>query len=225
MTSSPVQIRCKGVLFDMDGILISSLGVVERTWTKWALIRGMDPEQVLSVIHGRRAFDSMTLLRPDLDVKVEMKILEDIEVQDSDGLKMLPGVLELLAALPKDRWTVVTSATERVARVRLAAGGIPVPEKIVKAESVTEGKPHPAPYLAGAALLGFAPEECVVFEDSSSGVKAGHDAGCIVVATTFSHPVDSLEAADYLVEDVTGVGVEILPGNEGLVLKLTALVG
>jgi sugar-phosphatase len=225
MTSSPVQIRCKGVLFDMDGILISSLGVVERTWTKWALIRGLDPEHVLGVIHGRRAVDSMTDLCPDLDIEAEMKVLEDIEVQDSDGLKVLPGILDLLAALPKDRWTVVTSATERVARVRLAAGGIPVPERIVQAESVTEGKPAPAPYLAGAALLGFAPEECVVFEDSSSGVKAGHDAGCIVVATTFSHSVDSLDAADYLVEDVTGVGVEILPGDKGLVLKLTPLAG
>jgi sugar-phosphatase len=225
ITSSPVQIRCKGVLFDMDGILISSLGIVERTWTKWALIRGMDPEQVLNVIHGRRALDSMILLRPDLDPKVEMKILEDIEVQDSDGLRMLPGVLELLAALPKDRWTVVTSATERVARVRLAAGGIPVPDYIVKAESVTQGKPHPAPYLAGAALLGFAPDQCVVFEDSSSGVKAGHDAGCIVIATTFSHQADSLEAADYLVEDVTGVAVEVLAGGQGLVLKFTPLAG
>jgi len=207
----------------MDGILISSLGVVERTWANWARQRGLDPEFVLSVIHGRRAVDSMTDLCPGRDIQEEMKILEDIEVQDSDGLRVLPGVLDLLAALPEHRWTVVTSATERVARVRLAAGGIPAPERIVQAESVTQGKPQPDPYLAGAALLGFRPEECVVFEDSESGVKAGHAAGCIVVATTFSHAVDSLEEADYLVEDVTGVTVEVLPGDEGLVLNFTPL--
>ena len=86
-----------------------------------------------------------------------------------------------------DRWTVVTSATERLARARLAAGGIPVPERIVTAEHVLSGKPHPEPFLAGAALLGFAPEECVVFEDSASGAEAGRAAGCTVVATTFSH--------------------------------------
>jgi sugar-phosphatase len=224
ITSSPVQIRCKGVLFDMDGVLMSSLGIVDRTWTKWALMRGMDPEYVCSLIHGRRATDSMATLRPDLDAEKESEILEDIEVEDNEGLVVLPGVLELLAALPEDRWTVVTSASDRVARVRLAAARIPVPGKIINAESVAHGKPHPDPYLAGAALLGFAPEECVVFEDSSSGVQAGRDAGCIVVATTFSHPVDCLGAADYLVEDVTGMRVEILPGDKGLVLKLGSAV-
>src|ERR1039457_2372472 len=86
ITSSPVQIRCKGVLVDMDGILISSLGIVDRTWTKWALMRGMDPEYVCSLIHGRRATDSMATLRPDLDAEKESEILEDIEVRSEMGL-------------------------------------------------------------------------------------------------------------------------------------------
>jgi sugar-phosphatase len=158
-----------------------------------------------------------------MDVKSELKILEDIEVEDNDGLNVLPGVLDLLAALPEDRWTVVTSATERIARVRLAYGGIPLPRHIVTAEQVTRGKPHPQPFLAGAALLGFAPEECVVFEDSSSGAQAGKAAGCTVVATTFSHPIESLDAADYLITDVTGVTVTTLPDSEGIILKLASL--
>src|ERR1039457_2372473 len=119
---------------------------------KWALMRGMDPEYVCSLIHGRRATDSMATLRPDLDAEKESEILEDIEVEDNEGLVVLPGVLELLAALPEDRWTVVTSASARVARVRLAAARIPVPGEIINAESVGHGKPHPDPYLAGAAL-------------------------------------------------------------------------
>jgi len=118
---------------------------------------------------------------------------------------------------------VVTSATEPLARVRLAAGTIPVPERIVTAESVSEGKPHPAPYLAGAALLGLAPEECVVFEDAASGVQAGRAAGCTVVATTFSHSIESLAAADYLVEDLTGIKATVLDGDQGLELRFTPL--
>lgn len=115
----------------------------------------------------------------------------------------------------------MTSATERLARVRLAAGGIPVPERLVTANHVTRGKPHPEPFRAGAALLGFKPEDCVVFEDSASGAQAGRAAGCTVIATTFSHPVESLDAAHYLVTDVSGVTVEA--SRDGLVLHLTPL--
>jgi sugar-phosphatase len=225
VASSPVLICCKGVLFDMDGILVSSLGTVERSWTKWALLRGIDPALAVSLAHGRRAVETIAALDPALDQQAELKIVEDIEVDDNEGLTVLPGVLDLLAALPADRWTVVTSATERLARVRLAAGGIPAPERFVTAESVTHGKPHPAPFLAGAALLGFAPEDCVVFEDSSSGVTAGRAAGCTVVATTFSHPIDSLDAANYLVRDLTGMAAETLPREEGLALRFTPLAG
>jgi len=219
--TSPVEIRCQGVLFDMDGILISSLGSVERSWTKWAQMRGVDPAYAIRIAHGCRAIETLAKLRPDLDSEAELKIIEDIEIEDNEGLSVLPGVLQLLRALPRDRWTVVTSATERLARVRLATGGIPVPEQVVTANQVTRGKPHPEPFRAGAALLGFKPEECVVFEDSSSGAQAGRAAGCTVVATTFSHPIESLDAAHYLVKDVTGVTVE--REGDGLVLRLTPL--
>jgi len=221
--SSPVQIRCKGVLLDMDGILISSIGSVERSWTKWALLRGVDPAYALSIIHGCRAIESVAILRPDLDSVAELKAIEDIELADGEGLTVLPGVLDLLRALPAGCWTVVTSATERIARLRMSSVGIPVPERLVTAENVTQGKPDPQPFLVGAELLGLAPGECVVFEDSVSGVKAGRAAGCTVVATPFSHPVDSLDAAHYLIEDVRGVTVNRLPGGQGLLLGLTPL--
>ena len=221
VTSSPVSIRCKGILFDMDGILISSIGSVERSWTEWARLRGFDPEFTCRIAHGRRAIDTLAELRPDLDSEAELKIIEDLEIADNEGLTVLPGVLELLAALPRDRWTVVTSATERLARARLDAGAVPVPDRLVTANQVTRGKPHPEPFLIGAALLGFAPEECVVFEDSSSGAKAGRAAGCTVIATTFSHPIETLNAAHYLVNDLTGVRVE--QSGDSLALKLVPL--
>lgn len=222
-TSSPVLIRCKGILFDMDGILISSLGSVERSWTKWALLRGVNPVYACRIAHGVRAIETVAILRPDLDSGVELKLIEEIEIADGEGLSVLPGVLPLIASLPANRWTVVTSATERLARERMAASGIPVPPRIITADSVTQGKPNPAPYLAGAAILGFRPEECVVMEDSESGAKAGRAAGCTVVATTFSHSVESLAAAHYLVEDLTGVEAAAVDG--GLELRFTPLAG
>ena len=205
----------------MDGILISSIGSVERSWTKWALLRGVDPALARETAHGRRAVETIAKLRPDLDSEAELTVIEDLEVADNEGLTILPGVLDLLAALPADRWTVVTSATERLARVRLAVAGIPVPEKLVTADKVRRGKPDPEPFLAGAALLGVAPPECVVFEDSPSGVVAGRAAGCTVVATTFSHSAEALEAANYLVRDLTEIRIE--SANDEITIQLTPL--
>jgi mannitol-1-/sugar-/sorbitol-6-phosphatase len=221
MSSSPVTIRCQGILFDMDGILISSIEAVERSWTRWAALRGFDPSIARRISHGRRAVDTLANLCPECDCEVELKLIEEIEIEDNEGLTVLPGVCDLLAALPPDRWTVVTSATERLARVRLAAGGIPAPRQLVTADQVKYGKPHPEPFVAGAALLGVEPKDCVVFEDSAAGAIAGRAAGCTVVATTFSHPAESLEAAHYLVRDLTEVNARI--NSEDLLLTVTPL--
>jgi sugar-phosphatase len=223
MASSQVEIRCKGVLFDMDGILISSIGSVERSWTKWAELRGVDPEFAIKMAHGRRAIETVAMIRPELDSEAELRLIEDIELADGEGIAVLPGVLDLLEALPRGSWSVVTSATERLARMRLAEAGIPVPERLVSADDVKQGKPDPAPYLAGAALLGLAPEECVVFEDAESGTLAGRAAGCTVIATTYSHDAASLSAANYLLADVTGVRVRTLPGEQGIELSFSPL--
>ena len=221
IASSPVIVRCQGVLFDMDGILISSLGSVERSWTTWANMRGVDPAYALSIIHGRRAIESVAQLRPDLDSVKELELIEDIELADGEGIMVLPGVFQLIAALPPNRWTVVTSATERIARMRLAASGFAVPQRLVTAESVDRGKPDPAPYLAGASILGYAPQDCVVFEDSASGVAAGCASGATVIATTFSHQAEDLRCADYLVTDLTGMAASVVA--DGIDLCFTPL--
>jgi sugar-phosphatase len=105
----------------------------------------------------------------------------------------------------------------------MAAAGIPVPERFITADQVVNGKPHPDPYLAGAALLGFDPADCVVFEDAASGCKAGCAAGCTVVATAFSHSLDDLAEAHYIVEDLRSVQAEALAGDEGLLLTFAQL--
>lgn len=223
ISASPVQVLCKGILFDMDGILISSLGSVERSWTKWARMRGVDPKTTLRIAHGRRSVETVAELRPDLDAKAENDLIEQMEMEDTDGVAVLPGVQAFLNSLPPNRWTVVTSATGPLARVRLGFVGVQMPEQIVTADAVTEGKPHPAPYLAGAKLLGLAPEECVVFEDSESGAKAGRAAGCTVIATPFSHPIESLEAAHYLVPDLTAVRAEGRADRDAIALHFIPL--
>ena len=106
-----VELRVRGLLFDMDGVLMSSIGSVERSWQRYAVSRGLDPEHAIHLAHGRRAIETVRALRPDLDDATELRYIEDLEVEDNEGLVVLPGVKELLAALPEGSWAVVTSAT------------------------------------------------------------------------------------------------------------------
>lgn len=208
-----MKISILGILFDMDGVLVSSIGSVERTWRKWAAANGVDPELAIETAHGRRAIESVQFLRPDLDAREETLKVEEMEVQDREGLQVLPGVQRILQVIPADRWAVVTSATERLARSRLEHGGIPEPERLVTADMVAKGKPDPEAYLMGAKLLGLVPQDCLVIEDAASGVKAGHAAGCKVLATLFSHPLESLSAADWVVPSLEDVRVAMVGGR------------
>lgn len=204
-----MKISVRGILFDMDGVLISSLGSVERSWTRWAEGHGIDPALAIRIAHGRRAIETIRFLRPDLNDVEELRQIENLEVIDNEGLEILEGVQQMLQALPAKRWAVVTSATERLALSRLRHGGIPLPEHVVTADHVSKGKPDPEPYLMGARLLGLRPEDCLVIEDAASGAKAGHAAGCKVLATLFSHSLESLSAADWVVPSLKDVRVAI----------------
>lgn len=197
-----MNLQVKGLLFDMDGILVSSLGSVERSWAKWGDMRGVDGTKAIATAHGKRAIETIRLLRPDLNDLEELAVIEQIEIDDTEGLAVLPGIPALLESLPAGSWTVCTSATLRLARIRMEHAGLRVPRRFISADMVDHGKPHPEPYLRGAELLGFAPEQCVVFEDAPAGCEAGKAAGCTVVATLFSHTREQLAAADYIVESL-----------------------
>jgi sugar-phosphatase len=219
LLQAPIVLHPRGILFDMDGVLVSSLGSVERTWEKWAVARGVDPALAIRTAHGCRAIETVRRLRPDLDDLRELEWLEEMEVADNVGLEMLAGVRPILEALPEKYWTVVTSATERLARSRMQHGGVPVPKRLIAADMVTQGKPHPEPYLKGAEALGLDPAECLVFEDAASGARAGRAAGCTVVATLFSHSLESLEAAHWIVRSLEDVRVRV--AGDALEVRLT----
>ncbi len=203
-----ITITTRGILFDMDGVLISSTGADERCWLEWAKHHNMEGTFSVESTHGRRAVDTLRALRPDLDPVLEQRRLEDYDAEDYSGLIILPGVEKLLASLPADRWTIVTSATVRLLEGRLSHAGLPIPKVLVPAEHVDNGKPHPEPYLTGAKLLNLAPADCLVIEDSPAGVASGKAAGCRVLAVLSSHTREQLRGADWYVaslEQVTAV--------------------
>jgi mannitol-1-/sugar-/sorbitol-6-phosphatase len=219
--SGPVSVSAQGLLFDMDGVLVSSIGAARRNWRLWAERFGVPDAANFEVPHGRRAIDIVRLLRPDIDAQSGLKVIEDLEVADVADLRVLPGVKRLLESLPLERWAIVTSANRRLLLARLTAAGLPVPERIISGEMVERGKPDPEPYRKGAELLGFLPGECVVVEDASSGVGAGKAAGCRVMGVLGTEQIEELRAADWVVGSLEGI--EVTVGAEGLELRFEAL--
>ncbi|MBB3657501.1 sugar-phosphatase [Rhizobium sp. BK650] len=175
-------------LFDMDGTVLNSIAVVERVWSEWALRHGFEPKVFLKTIHGIRASDIIRQLGlPGVDPIAEARLLLKEEMEDFEGIIEIPGSIRFLNALPIDRWGIVTSAPIELARRRMAAAGIPVPEMIVSGEEVSAGKPSPECYLLGASRLGVDPSRCLVFEDAVAGILAGEAAGADVAVITETH--------------------------------------
>ena len=110
-----IEIRTRGLLFDMDGVLVSSIGSVNRCWRRWAAIYQVPGAENFEVPHGTRAIDTVKLLRPDIDPVEGLRVIEDMEIDDTEDLTVLPGVRELLASLPPDRWAICDLGDEAVA--------------------------------------------------------------------------------------------------------------
>jgi mannitol-1-/sugar-/sorbitol-6-phosphatase len=178
------MIPVKAVLLDMDGTLVDSDAAVERAWHRWAAEH--DVSVAASLFHGNPAATTIRIVRPDLaDAAVAVAAQRNLELQydDLSDVVATPGAARLLRTLDDLGlpWAVVTSADRRLATVRLIAAGLPT-RHLVTVEDTPRGKPDPAPYLAGAALLGVDPKDCLVVEDSQPGIDAGHAAGMRVAA-------------------------------------------
>ena len=97
----------KGILFDMDGVLMDSTPSVERVWRTWAAQHGLDPDRVAPLAHGRRSIETIRAVAPELDAEKENILVEQMEIDDKDGVTALPGAAELVAHLPPDRFAIV----------------------------------------------------------------------------------------------------------------------
>jgi mannitol-1-/sugar-/sorbitol-6-phosphatase len=202
-----IQIQCEALLFDMDGVLINSTPAVARVWARWAMERGFNPEEVVARAHGRPSLTTVKEYLPDADHEAENREVERREIADLEGVVPLPGALELLSSLPDDRWTIVTSCTRALAEVRIRAAGLPLPKTLVTSNDITNGKPHPDPYLKGASKLGFSPLDCVVLEDVPAGVRSGKAAGARVIAftTTVEPAVLRQSGADWVLQSCADI--------------------
>ncbi|MGW4907783.1 HAD-IA family hydrolase [Streptomyces sp. NPDC004270] len=202
-------LTARALLLDMDGTLVNSDAVVERIWRNWSERHGLDGDEVMKVVHGRQGHASMAVLLPDRPVQQNLadnaRMLAE-ETADMDGVVEVPGAAAFLASLGGLPHALVTSADVALSTARMAAAGLPLPAVRITAESVGASKPDPEGFLKGAAELGVAPADCLVFEDSGAGIAAGRAAGMRVVGVGARAGV---HGPDAVVRDLTGVRVEV----------------
>jgi sugar-phosphatase len=196
-------------LFDMDGTLLSSIAAAERVWSTWGRRHGLDLETFIPTIHGVRAPDTIRNQNlPGVDLEAEAAWVTAGEIADTDGVEEIPGAIAFLAALPPDRWAVVTSATPDLARVRMQAAGLTPPTLLVTAHDIQHGKPDPEGFRLAAERLGFRVEDCLVFEDASAGIAAAEAAPADVVVITAAHR-HSLETSHPTLDGYVGLRCEV----------------
>ncbi|PYV95208.1 MAG: phosphatase [Acidobacteria bacterium] len=215
--------NCSAILFDLDGVLVDSTRSVDRQWRKWAQENNLEPDAVVRAAHGRRTIETVRQVAPHLNAEAEMRKIERLEVEDTDGVVVMPGAADLLRSIPDGRWCVVTSGTRLLATGRLRVANLPTPGIMVSADDVTKGKPDPEPYLKGAKLLGTKPEECLVIEDAPAGVRAAHAGKMKVIAITSTFPKAELKEADALVRSLDQIEVtqdQAADGKAKLLIKV-----
>ncbi|EOV8480348.1 sugar phosphatase [Klebsiella aerogenes] len=205
--------QCKGFLFDLDGTLVDSLPVVERSWCKWGDRFGIPHDEILGFIHGKQAITSIRHFMPgrsEEDIQAEFRFLEQIEATDIDGIVALPGALSLLNTLNEAGipWAIVTSGSIPVAHARHRAAGLPMPKVFVTAEQVKKGKPAPDAYLLGAELLGIPAQQCAVVEDAPAGLLSGLAAGCRTIAVNVPADAPRLDEADLVLATLESLRIE-----------------
>ena len=218
-----MKIHCRGVLFDLDGVLVDSTPAVARVWTQWATKHGFVPEEVVRQAHGRPSITTIRELLPRANHDVENREVERSEIEDVEGVIPLPGAVELLQIIPQDRWAIATSCSRPLAEVRIRAAGLPFPKHLITSTDVKRGKPDPEPYIKAANILGLAPADCVVIEDAPAGIRAGKAAGARVFALRTTAPdAELIEAgADWIADNLASLRLASTNGDGSINLLFT----
>ncbi len=214
-----MKLKAKGFLFDLDGTLVDSLAVVERSWCLFGEKIGVSKEDIISYIHGKPALETLRHFLPhasEEEIMVHFRWLEKMESEDMEGVVALPGSVALLSRLNELRapWAIVTSGTVPIAHGRRKVAGLPEPKHWVTFEKVSKGKPDPEPFLLGAQALSLNANECISFEDAPAGIHSALNAGSKVVAVHAPEGMPRRDEIDIVVSSLEQISVTG-PDNNG----------
>ncbi|TFG47119.1 MAG: tRNA (adenosine(37)-N6)-threonylcarbamoyltransferase complex dimerization subunit type 1 TsaB [Dehalococcoidia bacterium] len=209
----------RGVIWDMDGVIIDSAELHFQSWRDALNRRGFEmTREQFDATFGRRNDDIIAYItgkpaKPE-DVAAISNEKETAYRQMVTGqARSFSGVMELIRSIKESgfKQAVASSAPpENVELIMKEMALEPFIDATVDAAQVSKGKPAPEVFLKAAAKLGLEPGDCLVIEDAVSGVEAARRAGMAVIGVSNTHPAAKLAEADLVVaslEDVDATGV------------------
>ena len=217
-----ISVMLKGVLFDMDGVLVNNLEVHRAAFAEFFRRYGVERSfEELSRVFGKGNDDIMGELMPH-------EVVERVGIRElghekeaiyreiyAPTITPQPGLLTFLDECEAEGLKCAVGSSGYRANVDFVLDKCNIEryfDYAVAGDEVTRCKPDPEIYLTAAAKLGLRADECVVFEDAEAGIEAAKRAGMRVVAlaTTFNRDFLETTDADYIIDDFRGITVDKL---------------
>lgn len=210
----------KGVLFDMDGVLVDSetficKAAVEMFYEKGLSVKETDFQPFVGMGENRYIGGVAEKYSLKIDiVEAKARTYQIYEVLAKGNLNPLPGAIGLIEKCRSMglKLALATSTDKVKMEINLIAIGLTVKsfDSTVNGLEVERKKPFPDIYLKASQNIGLKPEECLVVEDAVVGVKAAHEAGCRCLAVTTTFKKDELKEADWICDSLLNVPDEAL---------------
>lgn len=201
------------VIFDMDGTMVNNSQYHEQAWREFIKKYGknLSEKDMQHYVFGRTNKATLEyIFNRELTPEEIFKYGEEKEqiyrTIYRPYIKPVDGLIDFLNYLKQKNVTMAVATSADPPNVDFVLGALGIKDyfkTIVDASEITEGKPNPEIFLKTANRIGYSPERCIVFEDSSSGIKAGKSAGMKVVAITTTSDASKLKDADYVINDFT----------------------